>query len=91
MCGNAGDLHGARRIRTADLLGAIAMSPEHACLQRFSDVLGKAAGSEICRDMNRYAASQALLAKSALNSGGRLETAQKAAKSAKTKIYFVYA
>lgn len=42
-----------------------AESLETDCLQRFSDDLREAAGSEICRDMNGYAASQALLAKSA--------------------------
>ncbi len=41
------------------------MSSEHACLQRFSEERREAAESEICRDMNGYAASQALLAKSA--------------------------
>lgn len=40
-------------------------SPESERLQQFSDDLGDAAESEICRDMNGYAASQALLAKSA--------------------------
>jgi hypothetical protein len=38
-------------------------SPEHACLQHFSDALREAAENEICTDMHGYAASQALLAK----------------------------